>query len=253
VLRYREEARISDGDLAARHDDETRASWLGERIAEGVLRASGEGSPIGAVLVGSWLGAAAPRARAVAARAGIAVGEILIGVGGAAGLRFEAARQAFLSAAGVEVISDRATAVTPADSAVTIALERDDAPLVADAVVLALGGIAGGGIVYCPPEHRAGNDLPPAGAVPFSLSLAAKIHFSVDDTPIDIVSSLHGPAIDCTAWPSPEHPGVIESVGVRCEGVRAAEGIVAAGDIVAGRPRTLLAAVESGIQAGRQA
>ena len=45
-------------------------------------------------------------------------------------------------------------------------------------------------------------------------------------------------------------PGALEAVGVRCEGARAAPGITAAGDVVAGRPRTVLEAVAGGIAAG---
>ena len=45
----------------------------------------------------------------------------------------------------------------------------------------------------------------------------------------------------------------LESVGVRCEGVRAGTGLTAAGDVIAGRPRTLLEAVSSGLRAGREA
>jgi glycerol-3-phosphate dehydrogenase subunit B len=46
---------------------------------------------------------------------------------------------------------------------------------------------------------------------------------------------------------------MLESVGIQCSGARAAEGITAAGDVVAGRPRTALEAVAAGIRAGNEA
>ncbi len=58
-----------------------------------------------------------------------------------------------------------------------------------------------------------------------------------------VVSSMHGPELDVVAWPRGERPGALEAVGVRCEGVRAAPGILAAGATIAGRARTVLDAV----------
>jgi glycerol-3-phosphate dehydrogenase subunit B len=118
-------------------------------------------------------------------------------------------------------------------------------------VVLALGGVAAGGVIYAPPERAAGTELPPGGKVPFELSLEAPVVLSASGAArMEIVASMHGPELDLAAWPRGDRPGALEAVGVRCAGVVAGEGIYAAGDVVAGRPRTVLEAVASGLAAG---
>jgi glycerol-3-phosphate dehydrogenase subunit B len=247
VLRLHDERRIADGDLAARHDEEARLGWLAARLREGLAAIPGAG----AVLLGPFLGARAPRAEALSAAVGLPVGEALVGVGSPAGLRFEAARDALLDAVGARRARDRVVSVLAGEDRLAVALERGGADLKADAVVLAIGGLAGGGVIYAPPEHAAGADLPPGGAVPFALSVKANVTLSLGGAGrMDVVASLHGPELDVTAWPIDGRPGALETVGVRCEGARAAPGIWAAGDVVAGRPRTVLEAVAAGIAAG---
>lgn len=247
VLRFDEEHRIGDGDLAARHDDEIRIRWLAERLRSALVV-----SPqAGAILLGPWLGAAAPRAEALSRSLGLPVGEALVGAGSPAGMRFEAARDRMLDAIGARRVRDRVTRVSPGEGKLAVMLEADEAPLVADVAVLAVGGLVGGGLIYAPPERGAGADLAPGGKVPFELSLRAPVVLSLGGPRrMEIVASMHGPDLDVTAWPTDGRPGVLESVGVRCEGTRAEERIHAAGDVVAGRARTLLEAVAAGIAAG---
>ncbi|WP_237244785.1 hypothetical protein [Sorangium cellulosum] len=126
-------------------------------------------------------------------------------------------------------------------------------PLAADAVILAIGGLAGGGIAYAPPERGAGPDLPARGGAPFALSIDAPVTLGDARGAFGVVSSMQGPELDVVAWPRGERPGALESVGVRCEGVRAAPGILAAGATVAGRARTVLDAVTTGLRAGAEA
>jgi glycerol-3-phosphate dehydrogenase subunit B len=254
VLRFDDEHRVGDCDLAARHDDEARLGWLAGRLRAG-LAANGSA---GAILLGPWLGAGEPRAEALSAAVGLPCGEALVGAGSPAGLRFEAARDRMLDASGVRRVRDRVTQITrgtspsnPRPGPLSVTLAQHEAALVADAVVLALGGVAAGGVIYAPPEHTAGTELPTSGKVPFELSVDAEVVLSADGRArMGIVSSMHGPELDASAWPVAGRPGLLEAVGVRCEGVRAGEGIYAAGDVVAGRPRTVLAAVTSGIAAG---
>jgi len=242
VLRFDDERRIPDGDLAARHDDEARIGWLAARLREGIGR-RGRAS---AVLLGPWLGARAARAEALSKAAGVPVGEALIGVGSPAGLRFEAARDRLLRSIEARVVRDRVVRVDGDGARQAVTLAGSEEPILADAVVIAIGGLAGGGIAYAPPEHQGGADLPPGGRVPFELSLRAGVTLSTG-----ITSSLHGPELDLTAWPSDGRDGALERVGVRCDGARAAPGIAAAGDVIAGRPRTVLEAVISGLAAAR--
>jgi glycerol-3-phosphate dehydrogenase subunit B len=248
VLRFDDEHRVGDADLAARHDDEARLTWLAGRLRMGLDAHGGAG----AVLLGPWLGATAPRADALSAAVGLPCGEALVGAGSPAGLRFEAAAARLLDGLGARRVKDRATRVAPGDDGkLLVSLARAEGKLTADAVVLALGGIAAGGVIYAPPERGAGTELPPGGKVPFELSLEAPVVLSTGGSGrMGIVASMHGPELDLGAWPLAGRPGALEVVGVRCEGARAAPRIYAAGDVVAGRPRTVLAGVVSGIAAG---
>lgn len=249
VLRFDEERRIADGDLALRHDAEPRLAWLAAHLTEGLARASAT-----AALLGPWLGARASQAAALSQRVGAPVGEALLGVGSPAGLRFEAARDRLLDALDARVLVDRVTTITR-DEGLAVTLEHG-ASLSADGVILAVGGLVGGGLVYDPPDHSAAADLPAGVRAPFALSLRAPVtliaNLGTDALTGEATSSLHGPAIETTAWPRGNRAGTLESAGIRCKGVRAAEGIMAAGDVVAGRQRTVLEAVAAGIRAGAE-
>jgi glycerol-3-phosphate dehydrogenase subunit B len=246
VLRFDEERRIADGDLAARHDDPARLDWLAGRLRASVQQASAR-----ALLLGPWLGANAPRADDLAARLGVRAGEALAGTGSAAGLRFDAARKRLLAKLAIEVVRDRAVAVE-IDDQVKVTLERDPKPHRAESVVLAIGGLVGGGLVYAPPETGAAADIAERCGASFSLSLEAPVELEGAGV-TGVTSSMHGPELDRVAWPVEARPGFLESVGIRCTGTRARERISVAGDARAGRPRTVLEAITSGIEAGRAA
>jgi glycerol-3-phosphate dehydrogenase subunit B len=250
VLRFDDERRIADGDLAARHDEPSRLEWLA-----GSLRWTTTRQGAGAVLLGPWLGARAGRAEALTALAGLPTGEALAGAGSPAGLRFEVARDALLAALDVRRVQGHAVAVDAAGEprTYTVRLERDGLHLTADAVVLAIGGMISGGVEYLPPLYFAGPDLPAAARVPFALAVSAPVRLGDGRAPLEVVSSLHGPQLDTAAWPAGSSPGLLESVGVLCHGVRAGAGIYAAGDIIAGRPRTAIEALVTGLRAGNEA
>ena len=190
---------------------------------------------------------------------GVLVGEVLGGVGSAAGLRFEAARAALLATVGVSIEPRHAVRIDDGDvgDELVVTLD-DDEEVVADAVVIAAGGLAAGGVVYDPPERRAGMDMPESGAAPWRLSVAAPLQMQGHGRRLDVVGSVHGPALDQVGWPTDADPGLLESVGLRTEGTAAVlledasfEGrILAAGDVVADRPRTMLQAAFDGIRAG---
>ncbi|TKD13171.1 hypothetical protein [Polyangium fumosum] len=255
ILRFADEARISDGDLAARHDDPARIGWLAERLRE-ALTADARlhpDEPASAVLLGSWLGARAARAEELSERARVSVGEALVGVGSAAGLRFDAAQRKFFDRLGVQRIVDRAVSLVRDGDRLLLTRARDTTKIAADAAVIAMGGVAGGGIVYEPPEHGAGEDLPARGAIPFALSIDAPVALALARGPLDVVASMHGPELDQTAWPKDAAPSMLEAVGIHAPGGRAALFVFAAGDVLAARPRTLLEAVASGLRAGHAA
>ena len=283
LLRFDGEHRIGDADLAARHDDPARVAWLADRLRDALSRE--RLSPV-AVLLGPWLGLDSPRAGALSERLGLPAGEALSGAGSPAGLRFTSAAKRLLSKANVRILPHRVEAIEPPDTApeggagavesaslrvpesgrvpssvrlaeqrTTVFLEGAD-PIRADRVVLACGGLAGGGIVYDPPDTHAGADMPPRRGPTYRFSFEIKgadpdrPHLEIAGDRAAQPSSMFGPTLDRTAWPTAGQTGSLESIGVALdEDGFAASYVTAAGDVVAARPRTALAAVESALRA----
>ncbi|HEY4120954.1 MAG TPA: FAD-dependent oxidoreductase [Byssovorax sp.] len=262
VLRFDAEDRAPDADLASLHDDPERRAWLAARLAAAV------GSlDVGAVLLGPWLGIDPGCAAALTARLHLPVGEALAIGSGTAGLRFERARDRLLARLGVSPLFDRVASVTPrhGEAGLDVELERAARTLHASAVVLAIGGVAGGGVVYHPPESAIAGDFPPAGGSAFRLSLGADVLLGAPREgasgvrgdaarALGVTSSMHGPTLDLDAWPRGDERGVLERVGVLADrSGRAARGLFVAGDAWAGRPRTVLEAVRAGVLVGAAA
>ena len=258
LLRFGGEDRLSDLDLASRHDDPARLAWLADRLREAVARTALH--PV-AVLLGPWLGFESPRAAALGSALGIRTGEALTGVGGPAGMRLVHARDRLLARAGVRTIAARVTDVRLDDDdegRPSVAIEGEEGRRAVDRVVLACGGLTGGGILYDPLDRHAGSDMPEEYGPPFRLSFTVSAadedelpYFAAGGARLGVTGSMFGPALDQSAWPSPGRPGLLESIGVACD----AQGLcgprlAAAGDVVADRPRTVLAAVQSGLRAG---
>jgi glycerol-3-phosphate dehydrogenase subunit B len=253
ILRFTQEARISDIDLAMRHDEPAHVVWLGERLRELVERVHTTSSPVGAVLLGSWLGVKQERATELSSRVGVPVGEVLVGVGSSAGLRFELAVQHFLDRLGLTFREERVVSLAREDERFEVVL-TDDSRIKADGVVLAMGGLASGGIVYSPPDLHAGEHMPDninpscrlgiSSDVPMPLAWATGQH-------LDAGSSVFGPSLDTTAWPSGSRPSTLETVGIEASNGQVCPGIFAAGDLLAGKRRTMIEAIASGLRAGR--
>jgi len=258
LLRFAGEQRIGDVDLAERHDDPARLSWLAARFRDAFAQSRQTPS---AVIVGPWLGLDAPRAEALGGLLGLPAGEALASAGSAAGMRLSRAQARLLAAIVPTPIRGRVTQVMPAEDdhdRPSIALLDQTARVRADRIVLACGGLVGGGIVYDPPEIHAGADMPERDAPSFRLSFelgatpdGERPYLASGGARIGVASSMFGPDLDLTAWPTPGRAGVLETVGIACdeEGV-AAPYLAVAGDAVADRPRTVLAAVSSGLRAG---
>ena len=254
VLRFTEEARFPDADLAMRHDEPARIEWLAERLRAMVDDARRGSSSISAVLLGSWLGMKHERATELSSLVGVPVGEVLVGVGSSAGLRFEAASQKFLERLSVEFVSDRVTTIRRSGERFELVLARSESSVVADAVVLATGGIAAGSIVYSPPDLLAGEDMPPRIEPSFSFAIQTPdlpLSLGCGSGRIDAGASVFGLELDTTAWPTGTRPSTLESVGIEASDGKVCPGIYAAGDVVAGKRRTMLDAVAAGLRAGR--
>jgi len=250
VLRHVDERLLPAADFAARHDDEARLAWLAERLREALSRA---GARFDALIVPSSLGVETERAGALSKLVGMRCGEAAASPGGPSGLRFERARDRALAAAGVERTPGRATRVERHVDRWRVA--RAEGPtLEATAVVLALGGLVGGGLAYSPGEAAEASVLPPASLPPFRLTVdvpAARL--GARGCPLEIPGSLFGIPPESLAWPFAADP-LMERVGVLVDADgRAAPGLYAAGETVADAPRTWLRALESGVRAGSAA
>jgi glycerol-3-phosphate dehydrogenase subunit B len=232
------EAAASCFDVAELHDDAGRIARLAERLA-----AARPGAD--AWLVGPWLGTRAGAAERLREALGKPCGETTSPPGGPAGARFEAARDALLFAIGARVIPEHVGSIErrghrflPMGAASGSRTANDSG---FDAIVLAVGGVASGGIVL----HE-GGETSGAG---FRFGIDVDVPLGLDGHLLDAVSSVHGAELGAHGM------GALERVGVLAEGfaVRGAPGLFVAGDAVAGRPRTALEAALAGILAAKRA
>jgi anaerobic glycerol-3-phosphate dehydrogenase len=228
------ERRISPYDFARRFDDPVRLVALSHALRSAEPDAA-------AWLLGPWLGVQSEAASQLAAQLSRPVGETSSAPGGAAGARFEARRDEVLRELGVEQRLGGVRALTPLAESLLVELE-DQSSVAARAVVLALGGVAAGGIVLRP---EAG-----LGKLRFQLSLSAPATLRLDADSLDAGSSLWGPSLSRLGL------SALERLGVRADAVGRVSGATrcfAAGDLLANRPRTVIEALNAGIMAGRGA
>ncbi len=258
LLRHTDERVLPDADFAARHDEDARVGWLAERLRDALRRAR-DGESIAGLVLPSSLGVEHARARELSDRTGVPCGEAITMPGGPSGLRFEQARDRALGSAGVLRSRGRATGVRrevaargPSDRTWRVSTEEEQT-FEADAVVLASGGLLGGGIEYAPSEVITASALPPFARAPLHLSIAAPLQLGAFGRPIETPGSLFGLAPESLAWPfAPD--GLLERAGVRVaqDGscLQAPRGLFAAGELLADAPRTWLHALATGARAG---
>jgi glycerol-3-phosphate dehydrogenase subunit B len=249
VLRRVDERVLPAADFAARHDDEARLVWLAERLRDAVART---GRDVDALVLPPSLGLERPRAATLSRLVGLPCGEAVGLPGGPSGLRFEAARDRALASARVERVQARVRRVEAHEDRWRVLLENgaDGAPLDAAAVVLATGGLIGGGLEYDPAEASFAAVFPPSSRPPFRLALDAPAVLGAHGRPLDLPGSLFGIAPESLAWPYARDP-LMDRVGVLAgEGGRVRDGLYVAGEVVADAPRTWLHAIESGVRAG---
>ncbi len=141
-LKSNAERRIPAADFAALHDEPERAEWLAARLAE---HEKGD-----AWLLGPWLGLAEDVAVGLSSRLQVPVGESASRPGGAAGVRWSQARTRLFTQLGIVPELGRLSEVSVVEGGVELSVRRrdgQDAVMRADAVILATGGVAAGGIV----------------------------------------------------------------------------------------------------------
>jgi glycerol-3-phosphate dehydrogenase subunit B len=242
-LLHADEEIIPLADLAALHDDPKRVGWLVDRLRESPAIGAAR-----ALVMGPWLGLRPGTAAEIARGIGRPVGEPLSLPGGVSGLRFDRARDALLASIGVECVADWVDRIHSEDRGARITL-ASGATLNADAVVVASGGLTGGGIAW---------DGSPLG---FTTSPAQVGSLAMHGRPLYPSGSPGGDLFESHAWRGTMLAAGIERVGVWADGrgiVRLADGSVlpwlhAAGDLVADVPRTMLDAIGSGLSSGAAA
>lgn len=194
---------------------------------------------VDALLLGPWLGVETDLAEQLSSAAGHAVGETASAPGGVAGARFARRRSAVLTATGIDLRSQAVRSVEERGSGLSVVLE-DGTVLGARAVVLAIGGMAAGGL----------GVLGAGTASRVSLSLVVPAALELEGELVDRATSLAGQI----ARRGDFEP--LEAIGVAVDARFAASPrlpIFACGDALAGKPRTVLGALSSGIAAGRGA
>ena len=226
------ERRISGYDFAALHDTNERSQAL---LA--AIKASGVAPD--AWLFGPWLGIERALSSELSQALGVPVGETTSGLGGAAGARFERARDRLLER-DANVQRARVTRLERLDSGYRVtALEPGEF----SAVVLASGGVAAGGVALERSFER-------RGGTGFRLSFAAPVALELDHEVVEGVSSLS--SVDFVA----RGLGTLLEVGIAADAAGAVQGnpgLFAAGDALAGRPRMALEAARSGLNAAQRA
>jgi anaerobic glycerol-3-phosphate dehydrogenase len=241
MLKNGYERRISAYDFAALHDEPARRSAFAEtlRAARGAADA---------FLSGPWLGLEPETARALAAEAGVPLGETTSKLGGVAGARFERARDRLLAALGVVRRRTRVASVEVRGERLALILDAAapnplDRELEVDGAVLATGGVGAGGIVLgWDPEH---------GRRGFELAYSAPVELALDGERLTGFGSLHGPSLDGPGLAVLERVGIAAGPAGNLVAIGPDGGkLAAAGDCLAGRPRTVLQAVLDGLAAG---
>ena len=248
MLRHVDERALPDADFAARHDDPSRLGWLADRLREALARS--ERKPV-ALLLPPSLGVERSRAEELSKRVGVPCGEALGLPGGPPGLRFEAARNRALASAGIHTARGRVTRIEPSGGKWRVTLAANgDGGLEADAVVVAAGGLVGGGLEYQSSEWMLAAAMPPYSRAPFRCTIDGPLPLGSRGKPLELPGSLYGMAPESIAWPFASDP-LMNRVGVpAASDGRVAQGLYVAGELMADLPRTWLDALESGIRAG---
>jgi glycerol-3-phosphate dehydrogenase subunit B len=247
LLRHAEEAWLCDRDFAARLDDPARVEWTVTQMA----RVVGDHA---AVLCGPWLGLSGGVASELSSRLGRPVGETLSG--DVAGARFERARERLLGSDRLSVVPGWATRTDGR----SVELESGER-LPAAAVVLAAGGLVGGGIVLLDPAPSAWIGGAAARMSGLSAAIESQAAVGARGGALAPSGSAFGPSFETLAWTGGRLVAPFEGTGLLADADgaaldregRAARGLFVAGAIVAGRPRTVLEAVRSGLRAARAA
>ncbi|CAN5808001.1 hypothetical protein BH09MYX1_BH09MYX1_06470 [soil metagenome] len=243
LLQGEAEQAMGDVELAACHDDPARIEALAARLAEALARTEPRAT---AIALPPWLGAREARAAKLSALVGVRCGEVLGDPAGPAGERFVFARDAAFARASIRSTRGRVAAFARDDSGLFVTLQSGDV-IRASAIVVAIGGLTGGGVRYTPSAAIAATALPPHPRSTFTLSLESTLAIGLDGRPFLVPGSMFGIAPEELAFPYAAST-IMERVGVLV--ASAGEGVHIAGDALEGAPRTWLEALSRGAAAG---
>ncbi len=222
------ERRIAGYDFAALHDAPERLSGL-----LSALQLSGVQPD--AWLFGPWLGIERQAAAELSSALGVPVGETTSALGGAAGARFDNARDRLLARV-ADVERGRVTKVEPSVAGYVVSASQGEAREFS-AVVLATGGVAAGGVALERSFER-------HGGTGFRLSFAAPVPLELEHEVFEGVSSLSNVDFVARGLSTLLDVGIATGSG---GDVRGRPGLFAAGDAIAGRPRMALEAARTGL------
>ncbi|HTM44552.1 MAG TPA: hypothetical protein VL137_06330 [Polyangiaceae bacterium] len=233
-------ARANDYDFASLHDDEAAAHALGDTLA-------GAGGKVQGWLLPPALGVSRAVRPSLEQRVGAKVGEWMSMPGGPCGARFQIARDHLFKARGIASLHGRVSKVQPGESGGfrihCVDLEGNGHILETDQVILACGGLIAGGVQMGEARSMAASEAA------FSLSVGIDVPMAVGGARLTQVASLHGFDVQQNKIAALEHVGLLANEGIVAE----CSGLFAAGEVIAGAPRSALAAVESGLTAARKA
>lgn len=247
----------SDTEIAFHLDSPEGRTKFGEHLSAEVQRHGGGKS----VLLGPWLGIDTPVASILTNHIGIQIGEACAGLGSTAGARWEHAANRWLTQQRITRIQDRVQRLEQVDGDWNVHVSQSKRPYQAKAVVVATGGIAGGGIILTSGEPQEGNEQSFSPAHPFSLSYRGPLVLTVDGRISETVASLHGFNLERLAWPRDDH-GVwwMDRINVLRDGVQVLDasnnplaGLFVAGELALKRPAASLASIATGVEAGTAA
>lgn len=251
VLRYSDEEVLPDAELASRHDDDARLVWLAERLRRDLAAAGGS---YNGVVLPPMLGVERGRAQDLSRLAGVCCGEAVALPGGPAGLRFERARDRAFRACGASHARLRARGLRIRRTIWRVETEEGVA-FEGHAVVLATGGLVGGGLEYAPSEAMLATTLPARARPPLRITIDAPVWMGVNGRALELPGSLFGATPESIASPFAQsammdRAGILAGVDGAAHGV---SGIFAAGDVVADAARGWLTSLASGVRAGAAA
>lgn len=243
-----EELELSDGALARRLDDETRARAF---LADLEVALERWRSTSTAVLMPPWLGVTKVLRPALREALALEIGEAATTLAGAAGLRFAHRRDELFRELAIACTRGRVTALTAAGDRVSVTLE-DGTVLEGRAAIVASGGFVSGSLAV--PRAVAEREISPSHRTHPALSFDAPA-LEVGSNGCALVSegSRYGFSTD-ELFSSLRSPGLLETLGVLCNDELAPMRrpdlpLRVAGDARADGPRTIGAALREGMRA----